>query len=75
MYTIKLLAPFIFSACAEGILTNGNGWICNIDQPKPNAIKYYEPGKSCYRDGVFYPRCEDLNNKEVQYYHNLLYQK
>jgi len=72
MYTLKFLAPILFSACVEGILNSGNGYICNIDQSKPNVVKYYEPEKSCYVEGVFYPRCKDYDNPEVKHYHNLL---
>jgi len=45
-------------------------YICERDYPKPAQV-YYEPEKSCYRDGVFYPRCKDLENPEVLHYHNL----
>jgi len=51
------------------------GWYICERSYEPPKVKYYESGKSCYRDGVFYPRCEDLENKEVQYYHNLFKDK
>jgi hypothetical protein len=37
-------------------------------------MKYYQPSPedACYRDGIFYPRCKDLENPEVLRYHNLL---
>lgn len=46
-------------------------YICERDYSKPPVV-YYEPEKSCYRDGVFYSRCKDLENPEVLHYHNLL---
>lgn len=58
MYTLKLLAPFVAAMCMEG-LTTGQGDICILDSNKPNIVKYYEPGKSCYKNGTFYKRCED----------------
>jgi len=44
--------------CANNFL-EGQGEYCNLDQPKPNMVKYYEPGKSCYVNGIFYSKCED----------------
>jgi len=64
MYTIKLLAPMLLSACVNDVL-EGNGYICDIDAPKPNVVKYYEPGKSCYKNGTFYSKCE--NSPPVKY--------
>ena len=64
MYTIKLLAPFVAAMCMEG-LTTGQGDYCVIDSPKPNVVKYYEPGKSCYKNGIFYEKCE--NSPPVKY--------
>jgi len=58
MYTLKLLAPLLVTMCAEG-LTTGQGDHCVIDNSKPNVVKYYEPGKSCYVNGIFYYKCED----------------
>ena len=63
MYTIKLLAPFVVAACAEG-LTTGQGDFC-VPNSRPSAIKYYEPGKSCYKNGTFYQKCE--NSPPVEY--------
>lgn len=61
MYTIKLLGPLLLGACA-GDLANGGGYFCDLDQSKPNVVKYYEPGKSCYVNGIFYTKCEDRFN-------------
>lgn len=38
----------------------------------PPQVTQNNPEKSCYVDGVFYPRCADYDNPEVKYYHNLL---
>lgn len=51
------------------LCVNGT-YICERDYPKPAQV-YNEPEKSCYRDGVFYPRCKDLEDPEVLHYHNL----
>ena len=60
MYTIKLLAPFVMAMCAEG-LTTGQGDYCVLDNNKPNVVRFYESGKSCYRNGTFYSKCEESN--------------
>jgi hypothetical protein len=58
-------AALIFlQLCLDG------AYLCTRDIP-PKPI-YREPEKSCYVDGVFYPRCADYDNPEVKYYHNLL---
>ena len=64
MYTLKLLAPLIVGMCMEG-LTTGQGDYCVVDNSKPNVVKYYEPGKSCYVNGTFYQKCE--NSTPVEY--------
>jgi len=71
MYTLQFLAPIVAGLCFDNFMSK-QGELCNFRESPPNVVKYYQAGKSCYRDGVFYPRCEDLENKEVQYYHNLL---
>jgi len=58
MYTLKLLAPLVLTMCAEG-LTTGQGDYCVVDNNKPNVVKYYESGKSCYVNGTFYRKCEE----------------
>ena len=60
MYTLKLLAPLIVASCAEG-LTTGQGDYCVLDNHKANVVRFYEPGKSCYVNGTFYPKCEEAN--------------
>ena len=61
MYTLKLLAPFVLTMCAEG-LTTGQGDHCVIDKQRSSVVKFYEPGKSCYVNGVFYRDCKDSIN-------------
>ena len=58
MYTLKLLAPFLLQVCANEFVS-GQGDYCVVDNSKPQVVKYYEPGKSCYANGIFYPKCED----------------
>ena len=58
MYTLKLLAPILFTMCAEEFLS-GQGDYCVVDNSNPQVIKYYEPGKACYVNGIFYSKCED----------------
>jgi len=60
MYTIKILAPFLLQMCANEFVS-GQGDYCVVDNSKPYAVKYYEPGKSCYVNGTFYQKCEDRN--------------
>ena len=73
MYTIQFLAPFVAGLCLENFMTK-QGEICNFRQPPDYVLKYAKPNPeaACYRDGIFYPRCKDLENPEVLYYHNLL---
>ena len=61
-------AFWVLTACIRGTI------ICERDIP-PSRLVYNEPGKSCYVDGVFYPRCSDFDNPEVKHYHNLLKNK
>jgi len=58
MYTIQFLAPFIAGLCFDNFMTK-QGELCNIRQEPPSVVKYYEPGKSCYVNGIFYSKCED----------------
>jgi hypothetical protein len=73
MYTLQLLAPFVAGLCFDNFMTK-QGELCNFRDPQPQAMKYYQPNPedACYRDGIFYPRCKDLENPEVLRYHNLL---
>lgn len=76
MYTLFFLkgaAPFIGAACLDNYL-NRQGTFCNIRDYQAPVSRYYQPRPedACYRDGIFYPRCKDLENPEVLHYHNLL---
>jgi len=57
MYTLKLLAPLIAASCLEGV-TTGQGDVCVLREPTP-VVKFYEPGKSCYVNGIFYKNCDE----------------
>jgi len=71
---LQALAPFVGSICLDNFL-NMQGELCNFRQPPNVVVKYDKPNpeSACYRDGIFYPRCKDLENPEVLYYHNLFY--
>jgi len=58
MFTLKFLAPILFTMCAEEFLS-GQGDYCVVDKGQPQMVKYYETGKSCYVNGIFYYKCED----------------
>lgn len=58
MFTINFLSPFIVNHCISN-LVNNRGNLCNTGQTQLTKIKYYEPEKSCYVNGVFYSRCGD----------------
>jgi hypothetical protein len=64
MYTLQFLAPVFIGLCASNFLEK-QGELCNVGQPQPNMIKYYEPGYSCYVNGVFYSKCEDRPNGSI----------
>ncbi len=59
---------WVLTTCIEGNI------ICVRDASPPKLV-FHEPEKSCYVDGVFYPRCADYDNPEVKHYHNLLKEK
>ena len=48
--------------------------ICEIDTTPPAVVKYDKLNveDACYKDGIYYPRCKDLENPEVWHYHKLL---
>ena len=73
MYTLHFLAPFVAGLCFENFMLK-QGELCNVRDYPPNVVKYDKPNPehACYRDGIFYPRCKDLENPEVWHYHNLL---
>ena len=64
MYTIQLLAPLVGAVCFENF-TEMQGTLCNVRQNPPSVVKYYVPGKSCYKNGIFYEKCE--NSPGVNY--------
>lgn len=72
MYTLQLLAPFVAGLCFDNFMMQ-QGELCNLREPPARVIKYdpQDPKNACYRDGIFYPRCDDLMNPEVLHYHNL----
>jgi hypothetical protein len=74
MYTLQLLAPFVAGLCFDNFVT-GQGELCNVRQPPDVVLKYdkQNPEDACYKDGIYYPRCKDLENPEILRYHNLLY--
>ena len=76
LYMLKGLAPFIGGLCLENFMSK-QGDLCNFRQPPNYVVKYDKPNPeaACYRDGIFYPRCKDLENPEVLRYHNLLLNK
>jgi len=59
MHTINFLAPAALMLCAESALSN-RGY-CSLDRPKPNVVRYYEPGKACYIEGVFHQSCPKMS--------------
>jgi hypothetical protein len=73
MYTLKFLAPILGGFCFHNA-THGQGDYCNLRQDQPVLVRYGKsnPEHACYRDGIFYSRCKDLENPEVLHYHNLL---
>lgn len=76
MYTLemlKALAPFAGALCFENFVYR-QGDFCNFRDHRPAVVRYDKPNPeaACYRDGIFYPRCKDLENPEVLHYHNLL---
>ena len=76
MYTLQMLqglAPFMGALCIENFVYR-QGELCNFRDYQVPMVKYYQPNPedACYKDGIFYPRCKDLENPEVLKYHNLL---
>ena len=74
LWQLSLVAPFVGGLCVDNFIKM-QGELCNFRQPPDNVVKYDQPNPeaACYRDGIFYPRCKDLENTEVLRYHNLLY--
>ena len=73
-YMMQALAPFVAGVCFDNFIKM-QGELCNIRQPPEVVLKYdrQDAKDACYKDGIYYPRCKDLENPEVSYYHNLLY--
>ena len=74
MYTLQLFGPFLAGLCFDNFVRMQGEW-CNFREPPVPVVKYDKPNPeaACYRDGIFYTRCKDLENPEVLKYHNLLY--
>ena len=75
MYTLNLLyalAPLVAGLCFDNFM-HMQGEICNVRQPLQVVIQYdrQDPKDACFKDGIFYPRCKDLDNPEVWRYHQL----
>ena len=73
LYMLEGLAPFIVGLCVDNFMKM-QGDLCNFRQPPDYVLKYdkQDPKDACYKDGIYYPRCKDLENPEVWHYHNLL---
>ena len=73
MNALQVLIPFVTSLCLDNFI-RGQGEFCNIRQPPDIVLKYdkQDSKDACYRDGIFYPHCKDLENPKVWHYHNLL---
>jgi len=73
LYMLKGMAPFIGAVCLDNFL-HRQGELCNVRDYPEYVVKYDKPNPedACYKDGIFYPRCKDLENPEVWHYHNLL---
>jgi len=64
METLQFLAPILGGLCINNFMQK-QGDLCNFRQDPPSVVKYYEPGMSCYKNGIFYEKCE--NSPEVKY--------
>ena len=76
LYMLQGLAPFVGGLCLDNYI-HRQGELCNIRDYPANVVKYDrpDPKNGCYKEGIFYPRCKDLENPEILSYHNLLYGK
>lgn len=74
LWQLSLVAPFVAGLCLDNFLKM-QGELCNVRQPPDIVVKYdkQDPKDACYKDGIYYPRCKDLENPEILRYHNLLY--
>jgi len=76
MYGLFYALPLIGQLCFANFVSK-QGELCNFRQPPDVVLKFdvIKPEEGCTKDGIFYPRCKDLENPEVLAYHNLLYGK
>jgi len=72
MYGLEFIAPFVAGLCFDNFMKM-QGELCNFRQPPDYVLKYdkKDPKDGCYKDGIYYPRCKDLENPDILYYHNL----
>jgi len=73
LWQLKAIAPVVGALCFSNFMEK-QGELCNFRQPPDYVVKYdrQDPKDACYKDGIYYPRCKDLENPEVWHYHNLL---
>jgi hypothetical protein len=76
LYALQFLAPTVAGLCFENFITK-QGELCNFRDHPAAVMKYdkQDPKDGCYKDGIYYPRCKDLENPDVLYYHNLFVKK
>jgi len=69
---LSAIAPIVGGLCFDNFMKM-QGDICNFRQPPDYVLKYdkQDPKDACYKDGIYYPRCKDLENPDILYYHNL----
>lgn len=53
MYTGPVILQGLLVLCSEQM------FICEPSAPPP-AVRYYEPGKACYIEGVFHKSCPKM---------------
>jgi len=73
LWQLSAIAPLLGGLCVDNFLKM-QGDLCNVRQTPDIVLKYekQDPKDACYKDGIYYPRCKDLENPEVWHYHNLL---
>lgn len=60
LYSLSIFTSIVVGTCVNNFLEN-QGDFCVINSPNLNVVKYYETGKSCYVNGIFYSKCEESN--------------
>ena len=72
LWQLKAVAPVVGGLCLTNFMQK-QGDLCNFRQLPDYMVQYNQsnPEASCYRDGIFYPRCKDLENTEILHYHTL----